>query len=87
MTYTRNTSIFYKYSKRRKYNYIYGMGTITNYYLLLRRSRFLFLKSELLHIYYIKPDKYFLISPFQELKFFFENSNFFLKIINIYIRF
>lgn len=52
MTYTRNTSIYCKYSKRKKFDYSYGITTITNIYRRLKRSRFLFFKSNLIHIYY-----------------------------------
>ncbi len=52
MTYTRNTSILYKYSRKKKFYYQYGITQTTNLYKLWKRSRFLFIKSNLQIIYY-----------------------------------
>lgn len=83
--YTRNTSIYYSYSKKKKFFAPYGITVTTNYYQQLRRSRYLFFKSKLLHIYFLKPlikDRFdfFIKDTPSKLNY----SKLFLKIINIY---
>lgn len=83
--YTPNTSIYYRYSKKKKFFAPYGITVTTNYHQQLRRSRYLFFKSKLLHIYFLKPlvkDHFdFFINEFPAKL---GCSKLFLKIINIY---
>lgn len=82
---TPNTSIYYRYSKKKKFFAPYGITVTTNYHHQFRRSRYLFVKSKLLRIYFLKPlirdyFGFFIKGAFLKLS----CSKLFLKIIDIY---
>ena len=87
MTYIRSTSTYCKYSRKR-YDYRYGMMGVTNYYQVLHRTRYLFIKSNALHIYYVNILNKNYFSYFQEgVERGFLYKGMLLKIIDFYLRF